>query len=183
MVSKELSSWTGFVYSHLIRFSKLKNKFDDEGQPATKNAAEQVVVKKSSIVSRWAIGSYEPPHRRATAASEAATSEAKALAKKKSSEMKSSDQKDALPPSPDDTKGIQAKEDIVLHQKKGQPEHEILSWKRKKASKLLAHAKRGVIEAEELLRTGKITFPLRSTPLTEIKRLKVGCMYRIIVDG
>lgn len=43
-----------------------------------------------------------------------------------------------------------------------------------KCGKLLAHARRSIMEAEELLSTGKITFPLKQLQVEELRRLKVG---------
>lgn len=45
-----------------------------------------------------------------------------------------------------------------------------------KCGKLLAHARRSIMQAEELLSTGKITFPLKPLQVDELRRLKVrGC--------
>eukprot|EP00904_Undaria_pinnatifida_P005604 jgi/Undpi1/2173/HiC_scaffold_12.g05559.m1 len=41
-----------------------------------------------------------------------------------------------------------------------------------KCGKLLAHARRSIMEAEELLSTGKITFPLKQLQVEELRRLK-----------
>lgn len=45
--------------------------------------------------------------------------------------------------------------------------------KRARSGKLLSHARRAIFQAEELLKTGSITFPLKRSHVEEIRRLKV----------
>lgn len=45
--------------------------------------------------------------------------------------------------------------------------------KNARAGKLLSHARRAMIQAEELLKTGGITFPLKRSHVQEIRQLKV----------
>lgn len=45
--------------------------------------------------------------------------------------------------------------------------------KNARAGKLLSHARRAMIQAEELLKTGSITFPLKRSHVQEIRQLKV----------
>lgn len=54
-----------------------------------------------------------------------------------------------------------------------------------KCGKLLGHARRSIMQAEELLSTGKITFPLKPLQVDELRRLKVrgaGCGVRARIE-